>query len=81
MSERKRYTEHITPGVSPESLEKGLVCGRCNCRHVRVIYTRPGAAGEVIRRRECRHCGFRVTTVETVAKKRDERSGQTPDGV
>ncbi len=63
---RKRYTEPITPGVNPEDLdpEKGLACPRCGCHHFRVIYTRPGARGRIMRRRECRHCGKRLTTME-----------------
>ena len=42
----------------------GLVCRACGCRHFRVIYLKrlPGA---LLRRRECRHCGKRITTRET----------------
>ena len=42
----------------------GLVCPRCGCGHFRVIYTRPRRNGTVLRRRECRHCGRRMLTVE-----------------
>ena len=64
---RKRYTEPITPGSPPSSASRdlGLRCSKCSCRHFRVIYTRPARAGRIKRRRECRHCGKRVTTVET----------------
>lgn len=42
----------------------GLVCRACGCRHFRVIYLKrlPGA---LMRRRECRHCGKRISTRET----------------
>jgi len=43
---------------------RGLVCPRCGCRHFRVVYTRPAYGGRVARRRECRHCGRRITTIE-----------------
>lgn len=43
---------------------RGLTCARCGCRHFRVIYTRPAWGGRILRRRECRHCGKRVTTWE-----------------
>ena len=36
----------------------------CGCRRFRVIYTRRGWGGKLIRRRECRHCGKRMTTWE-----------------
>ena len=61
MPERKRYTEPITPGAAPGA---GLECAGCGCRHFRVVYTRPGRQGSIRRRRECRHCGRRLTTVE-----------------
>ena len=47
-----------------EILEGGLVCRKCGCRHFCVIYTRPAPDGKVTRRRECRHCGKRMTTIE-----------------
>ena len=43
---------------------KSLVCHACGCGHFRVIYTRPTWGGRIMRRRECRHCGKRVTTWE-----------------
>lgn len=49
---------------SPESAARGLVCPKCNCRHFRVIYTRSAPGGRIMRRRECRHCGRRITTWE-----------------
>ena len=41
----------------------GLECHHCGCRDFRVVKTQRGA-GVVVRRRECRHCGERVTTIE-----------------
>lgn len=63
MAERKRYGGVIVPGVEPG---KGLVCPECGCRHFLVVYTRPGPEDRIIRRRACRHCGKRLTTVEKV---------------
>jgi len=42
--------------------QKGLVCRHCGCRHFRVIYTRRAWGGRIMRRRECRYCGRRITT-------------------
>lgn len=44
--------------------EYGLRCPACGCGHWRVIYTRPRLGGRLVRRRECRHCGKKVTTTE-----------------
>ncbi|MHB1158517.1 MAG: NrdR family transcriptional regulator [Phycisphaerales bacterium] len=41
-----------------------MACPKCGCQHFHVIYTRPGSGGKLIRRRECRHCGRRMTTWE-----------------
>lgn len=63
--DRKHYSEPIIPGIDPsETQEKGLTCPDCGCQHFRVIYTRPAARGRIERRRECRHCGRRITTIE-----------------
>lgn len=43
-----------------------LECRRCGCRDLRVVYTELGANGTRRRRRECRHCGARYTTVEVI---------------
>jgi len=45
----------------------GLVCRACGCQHFLVIYVKPLRNGLVLRRRECRHCGRRVTTREEEA--------------
>lgn len=59
---RKRYSEPICPGVDPDA--PGLLCPDCGCKHFRVIYTRAAARGRIRRRRECRYCGYRLTTME-----------------
>ena len=38
-------------------------------RHFRVLYTRRALGGRLLRRRECRHCGRRVTTYEKSLEK------------
>lgn len=52
--------------LTAQDLERrrGLICRRCACGYFRVIYTRPAWAGRIMRRRECRHCGKRMTTWE-----------------
>jgi len=47
--------------------KRGLECSRCGCRHFRVLYTRRAIGGRILRRRECRHCGRRMTTYEQQA--------------
>jgi transcriptional regulator NrdR family protein len=49
------------PAPKPAS---GLCCRDCGCRELRVIYVRRAVGGRTMRRRECRHCGKRVTTYE-----------------
>lgn len=44
--------------------QRGLQCRACGCRHFRVIYTRAALGGKLVRRRECRNCGQRITTWE-----------------
>jgi len=43
---------------------RGLECPRCGCRHFHVLYTRAAIGGRILRRRECRHCGRRLTAYE-----------------
>ena len=49
-----------------ESVEdgNGIRCAVCGCRHFEVIETRPVFGNRIRRRRECRHCGRRITTME-----------------
>jgi hypothetical protein len=64
-------TAHVFPEASPEEVAAlggeapalGLVCKGCGCRDYRVLYT-DRRDGYILRRRECRHCGRRVTTRE-----------------
>lgn len=61
--------ETNTPKEKPASAKatadrRGLECPRCGCGHFRVLYTRAKSGGKLLRRRECRHCGRRVTTYE-----------------
>lgn len=44
--------------------KRGLECQHCGCKHFRVVYTRPASGGRIMRRRECRNCGKRITTWE-----------------
>ena len=55
-----------TPNASEPLEQRGIFCPKCGCAHFRVIYTRRSHGGKIIRRRECRHCGRRVTTHESV---------------
>ena len=58
MSELKRNNNQNAPEAT------GLVCRACGCRHFRVIYLKR-MPGSLMRRRECRNCGKRITTRET----------------
>ena len=49
---------------SKNTEERGLICRECGYQHFRVIYTRPAWDRKLVRRRECRHCGTRMTTWE-----------------
>ena len=55
-TERKKW--------DPAQDKRGLECRYCGCRHFRVIYTRPTWGGRIMRRRESRNCGKRMTTWE-----------------
>lgn len=48
----------------PSKQKLGIECRQCGCRHFEVLYTRPAWGGRILRRRECRYCGRRVTTYE-----------------
>ena len=49
--------------VSPVPV--GLECSKCGCRHFFVTDVRPRDK-RIMRRRECRNCGKRITTFESV---------------
>ncbi len=55
--ERKQTGQQSPPGIR---------CRKCGCRHFRVLETRK-AMGRILRRRECPHCGRRITTFEREA--------------
>jgi transcriptional regulator NrdR family protein len=42
----------------------GLRCRKCGSQQFRVVYTRAARDGKIVRRRECRQCGGRITTWE-----------------
>lgn len=58
--------------------DRGIRCPRCGCGHWRVIYTRPSLTGRVVRRRECRHCGRRITTHEHDTRNAFAQPARTP---
>jgi len=43
--------------------QRGIACPNCGCRDLRVCKTKPHD-GDIGRRRECRYCGQRITTME-----------------
>jgi Zn ribbon nucleic-acid-binding protein len=48
-----------------QDVGNGMKCPNCHCRDTRVIKTRHNVDGtETSRRRICRNCGHRITTVE-----------------
>lgn len=50
----------------PRDDDRGLRCRHCGCRQFSVVYTRRAWGGKLVRRRECRNCGHRVTTCERI---------------
>jgi hypothetical protein len=48
----------------PTQDKRGLECRHCGCRHFWIVYTRCGWGGRLIRQRECRQWGKRITTAE-----------------
>ncbi len=52
------------PPPKQDAKPKGIVCPTCGCCHFEVVYTRATPTGTIRRRRQCRHCGRRVTTSE-----------------
>lgn len=80
MSKKRRNPEPAMPtapgvdlkdtpdsGVQPsDSPPDGLACPACGCRHLPVLFTRPHPGGKIRRVRECRHCGRRVISYESL---------------
>lgn len=54
------------PDRSKDGDVRGIRCPTCGCGHFRVVYTRGGWGGRVMRRRQCRHCGRRICTTERI---------------
>lgn len=51
--------------IKPKPKTKaGIECPQCGCRHFHVLYTRAISGNRILRRRECRYCGRRITTYE-----------------
>ncbi|WP_390816927.1 NrdR family transcriptional regulator [Symmachiella macrocystis] len=46
------------------SQQRGLQCRACGHQRFRVINTRAAKGGKLLRRRDCRKCGERITTWE-----------------
>ena len=53
----------MKPKPDPKT-DHGLRCLSCRGQHFRVVYTRRAWGQKVVRRRECRQCGERLTTWE-----------------
>lgn len=53
-----------------EAEAASIECSRCGCAHWFVLRVEHKPS-RIVRRRECRHCGKRVTTVERVRDKDD----------
>lgn len=51
------------PAPATPEPKRGLSCPRCGCDHLPVLYTRQ-KLGHILRVRQCRHCGRRITTRE-----------------
>jgi hypothetical protein len=52
------------PDGPPSEPVRGIECRGCGCRHFYTIETRKQPGGRIMRRKECRHCGRRITTYE-----------------
>jgi hypothetical protein len=52
-------------GQTPPDVPLGLRCRKCNCADFRTLETRKHM-DKIVRRRVCRHCGWRVTTSEKI---------------
>ena len=63
----RHETQFDTQALVKPPDKRGFECISCGCRDFRVLYTRPVWGGRILRRRECRHCGRRITTYERTA--------------
>jgi hypothetical protein len=55
----------LPPPAARQPEDRGLECRECGCRDLRVVYTRPMSNRKILRCRECRHCGRRISTTES----------------
>ena len=66
VKKKKQPSPDPTPETELETEAPiGLECRGCGCRHFLTLETRKREKS-VMRRRECRHCGRRITTREKV---------------
>ena len=61
----KTLAEMAAETARVEGGTRGIACPKCGCRHFEVIKTKPHD-GEISRRKQCRNCKQRVTTMETL---------------
>jgi transcriptional regulator NrdR family protein len=45
----------------------GVCCPKCGCKHVPAVGTYRVSDGVMRRYRECRNCGYRLTTTESAS--------------
>ena len=57
----------------------GLTCRGCGCKHFYTVETRRQPRGRIMRRRECRNCGKRMTTYEMAKESADANGNRSPD--
>jgi len=62
-----RNRTHRKRAIDGTQEKQGLICRNCGCRHFMVVHTRRTSKNRILRRRECRHCGRRITTYEEEA--------------
>lgn len=55
-------------------------CPHCGCQNFHVSHSFPWDAGGKRRRRQCRHCGWVLNTVEVVEDATGSISGEIPPG-
>lgn len=65
MKKSREATQEDIDGMRGVQSAVGLVCRTCGCRHFDTLQTLK-REGKIDRRRECRNCGWRCMTSETV---------------
>jgi len=71
----------IEANNGPHDAPRGLVCGACGHVRLKVVYTRHAPGGRIVRRRECRRCGKRITTWERMIGEVQMRNDSTTDAI